>query len=448
MKKRMIKRNLIFMLLLLTTMSLSACAMLDQGGDNTLDLSAGQPSVQQNNQKISDTGFVISGPGSYDSADTAVLLDKNDNTVTLLNLRLGRKYTLSVEGTSTLYDKYGEAISLDQMAKGDIVDVTFQKSQKRLNSMQLSAQAWTYENISRYEINNIKNDITIGDDIYKLSKETLFLSGGRQIEQMDLNEADVLTIKGIDTKVLSVRVEKGHGYLRLVNDENFIGGWIEVGQSQIRKITEDMLLTVPEGSYQVLISNKGGGGVKDVIINRNEETSLDIGDLEVAETQYGTVIFSLSPSKTSLYIDSELVDASGPVTLEYGIHQLIAKADGYKTITTYIKVGQASAGLDITLDSMNSEEEEEDEASSDSTTTSSYYKVYVDAPEGAEVYLDGNYVGISPCSFRKTTGAHTITLRKSGYETRSYTVQIDDEEKDLSYSFADLTVSAGTQTTE
>lgn len=448
MKKRMIKRNLIFMLLLLTTMSLSACAMLDQGGDNTLDLSAGQPSVQQNNQKISDTGFVISGPGSYDSADTAVLLDKNDNTVTLLNLRLGRKYTLSVEGTSTLYDKYGEAISLDQMAKGDIVDVTFQKSQKRLNSMQLSAQAWTYENISRYEINNIKNDITIGDDIYKLSKETLFLSGGRQIEQMDLNEADMLTIKGIDTKVLSVRVEKGHGYLRLVNDENFIGGWIEVGQSQIRKITEDMLLTVPEGSYQVLISNKGGGGVKDVIINRNEETSLDIGDLEVAETQYGTVIFSLSPSKTSLYIDSELVDASGPVTLEYGIHQLIAKADGYKTITTYIKVGQASAGLDITLDSMNSEEEEEDEASSDSTTTSSYYKVYVDAPEGAEVYLDGNYVGISPCSFRKTTGAHTITLRKSGYETRSYTVQIDDEEKDLSYSFADLTVSAGTQTTE
>lgn len=448
MKKRMIKRNLIFMLLLLTTMSLSACAILDQGGDNTLDLSAGQPSVQQNNQKISDTGFVISGPGSYDSADTAVLLDKNDNTVTLLNLRLGRKYTLSVEGTSTLYDKYGEAISLDQMAKGDIVDVTFQKSQKRLNSMQLSAQAWTYENISRYEINNIKNDITIGDDIYKLSKETLFLSGGRQIEQMDLNEADVLTIKGIDTKVLSVRVEKGHGYLRLVNDENFIGGWIEVGQSQIRKITEDMLLTVPEGSYQVLISNKGGGGVKDVIINRNEETSLDIGDLEVAETQYGTVIFSLSPSKTSLYIDSELVDASGPVTLEYGIHQLIAKADGYKTITTYIKVGQASAGLDITLDSMNSEEEEEDEASSDSTTTSSYYKVYVDAPEGAEVYLDGNYVGISPCSFRKTTGAHTITLRKSGYETRSYTVQIDDEEKDLSYSFADLTVSAGTQTTE
>lgn len=35
-----------------------------------------------------------------------------------------------------------------------------------------------------------------------------------------------------------------------------------------------------------------------------------------------------------------------------------------------------------------------------------------------------------------------ITLRKSGYETRSYTVQVDEEEKDVSYSFVDLTASS------
>ena len=65
-------------------------------------------------------------------------------------------------------------------------------------------------------------------------------------------------------------------------------------------------------------------------------------------------------------------------------------------------------------------------------------------PENVEVYLDGNYVGISPCSFKKTSGSHVITLRKSGYETRSYTVQVDDEQKDVSYSFVDLTVSSQT----
>ena len=69
------------------------------------------------------------------------------------------------------------------------------------------------------------------------------------------------------------------------------------------------------------------------------------------------------------------------------------------------------------------------------------------APEGAEVYLDGNYVGISPCSFKKVAGVHVLILRKSGFETKSVTIQLDDSDKDMSYSFADLTPqkpSAGT----
>lgn len=70
-----------------------------------------------------------------------------------------------------------------------------------------------------------------------------------------------------------------------------MGGWLEIGQTQIVRITEDMLVTVPEGSYQVDISCSGGGGTKYVVINRNEETTLDIGDLEVAEAKYGMVLF-------------------------------------------------------------------------------------------------------------------------------------------------------------
>ena len=81
-------------------------------------------------------------------------------------------------------------------------------------------------------------------------------------------------------------------------------------------------------------------------------------------------------------------------------------------------------------------------ATADTTTT--YNRVHIDAPENVEEDLDGNYVGISPCSFKKTSGSHVITLRKSGYETRSYTVQVDDEQKDVSYSFVDLTVSSQT----
>lgn len=392
-----------------------------------------------------DTGFVVTGPESFDSADTAILVgrDEKEATLTFLNLELGRRYTLVMDGTTRMYDKYGQIMSLEQFAVGDIVDITFLKSKKHLTVMQLSASAWSYTDVTRYELNMIRRELSIGEEVYKLTDNTQFLSGGRSIELMDLNPSDVLSFQGIDSQVLTVRVDKGHGYLRLVNDENFVGGWIEIGQTQIQRITEDMLLTVPEGSYQVNISNKGGGGIKTVAINRNEETCLDIGDLEIPEPQTGMILFSLSPTNAELYIDGEKVDVSGPVSLEYGIHQLIARAEDYHSITQYIRVAQESGGFDITLEAVDEDSRGSSSSSSGSTTptATSYYKVYIDAPEQVEVYLDGNYIGISPCNFRKTSGIHTITLRRTGFVTRSYTVQIDEEQRDMTLSFADLALT-------
>lgn len=118
--------------------------------------SAGQarPPATPAPQEQPGTGFVPAGPDSYDSADTAVVVKKDgkEGTVTLLNLDLGQTYTLSVEGTSNLYDKYGEAVSLEQIVLGDIVDVTFLRSKKRVNTMQISPLSWEYASASRYEI--------------------------------------------------------------------------------------------------------------------------------------------------------------------------------------------------------------------------------------------------------------------------------------------------------
>lgn len=415
-----------------TALYLCGCAVPQTGGG--LRGGAADPAPER-----VDTGFQPAGPESYDSADTAVVVgrDQEADTVTFLNLDLGRRYTLSVDGTTRLYDKYGQGIAMGQVAKGDIVDIRFLKDKKHLTSLQLSGESWSYDSVERYEMNLERGEVTIGEETFKLTSNTQYFSGDRNIELMDLNPADVLSFQGLDTQVLTVQVEKGHGYLRLLNDENFIGGWIEIGQSQIRRITEDMLLLVPEGSYEVNVSNKGGGGIKSVVIRRNEETTLDIGDLEIPEPQTGMVLFTMNPSGAELYIDGAKVDASLPVTLEYGLHQLIARAEGYQSVTRYIRVAQESAGIDVVLDPVE-EGQETATVSGNGDTTAGYYKVYVDAPEGAEVYLDGNYVGISPCSFRKTEGSHVIILRKAGYTTKSYTVQIDDSEKDLSFSFADL----------
>ena len=418
--------------------------------------STGNETVPTEQAGSPGTGYVLTGPGSYDSADTAVVVKINtaEQKITFLNLQVNKNYTLTYDGTTVFSDRYGQPLSLGQVNEGDIVDVTFLKSKKTLTTLALSNSSWSNAEVSRYVISAATHSVTIGEDVYKITDDIKIFSDGEEIEIMDLSETDVLDFHGIDKTVYSIVVNKGHGYLRLSGDENFIGGWIEIGQTIIHRITDDMLLTVPEGSYQVIISVPGGGGTKSVIINRGEEVTLDIGDLKIEEPKYGQVVFALTPSSATLYIDGEEVDVRSPVTLEYGIHQLIAKAEGYDSVTSYLKVAEASAGIEIVLEAekqdtgdndKDSDDEEDDKkdddndtVSSGNTTATGYYQVHIDAPEKVEVYVDGNYIGISPISFKKVEGAHIITLRANGYETRSFTIEVDGEDKDVSYSFADL----------
>ena len=65
-------------------------------------------------------------------------------------------------------------------------------------------------------------------------------------------------------------------------------------------------------------------------------------------------------------------------------------------------------------------------------------KLTISSPIGAEVYMDGSYIGIVPVSVKKTIGVHVITLRQTGYETRSYTINVTDLTSDENMSFSAL----------
>jgi len=377
---------------------------------------------------------VVYAPNSFDAEGTAIFVtsDTAQNKVTLYDPGIAESYTLDVVGTSTFADKYGQPMALNQLKPGDVVEVTYIQEIMRLNSMQQASQAFIIQEAEKYALDWDRHEVTIGKSGYRLTENTLIFSDGKQITSMELNEADILSFRGMGSSIYSIVVEKGHGYLRLENDADFIGGFIEVGQSKITRITEDMLLTVPEGAYQVTISHNGGGGTKQVNIGRNQEVTLDIGDLEVVQAQYGSVLFSTDLEAVSVYVDGKLINHERPISLQYGIHQVIAKAEGYETLTGYFKVSKPTQNVDLALNKKEVETEKETKE----------YKVYIDKPEGVEVYLDGNYIGIAPVSFKKEAGSHTITLRKSGYETRSYTINVDKEEKDSTFTFGDLSVSS------
>lgn len=456
---------------------------------------------KQEPEEEKDTGFVPAVTGVFDSADTAVVagIDMEEKTVTLKNMDKKRQYTLSYDGTTFFYDKYGKLISITQLQRGEIVDVTFFREKKRLNTLQISGEAWTHKFIDEYKLDEEKLQAEVGSAVYAYSEDTVVISDGKQGDLIDINPVDVLTFRGMGSDVYSIVVERGHGYVRLKNEEYFYGGWIEIGKKTIQKVSDGMMLTVPEGSHQVIISNKGTSGVKQIEVRKDMELELDVGDLKGEEPKYGTVLFTITPEDAVLYLDGEKTDYSLPVRLEVGIHQMIVMADGYDTVSQYLKVGEASAGIEVEmkakedvsgndvsgndilsdneiLDEVNRILNEkgysgitadelagnynstgqsgtagsgtDNSAGTNNTTgnsqtntpvtsTLSYY-VTIEAPIGVEIYLDGNYIGITPCSFKKDTGSHTLTLRKTGYVAKSYTIQVDEEQKNVSYSFLDL----------
>lgn len=452
-KERKIKKDKIRImgaLLVMMSVILAGCSFLTPGEETKA-----QPAL---------TGPVPVSVGMYDSEDTAIVMkkDEKEQTIQLQNLATGKKYTLNYDGAAHMYDKYEQSVSLEQIGLGSIVTVRFYKPKKQLASMTVSGQALHFDELDGYGLDTKKGTMSIGGTEYRLNSHLAVLSDGEQAELMDINQVDVLSVWGYNNQIYSIYVKQGHGYLRLQNDTYFVDGWIEIGQKIIRKITEDMLITVPEGKLSVKVSHNGSSAAQEITFARNEEMAWDLGDIEITEVQKGKIIFTAEPADAKVTIDGKNVNTSMPVELEYGVHQMTVTADGYDTLAQYIKVREPSANIHLTLEknknAVSGENETEDKTEDgkenegnkdgDKDTDSKKQEtvsppnaksqVFVNSPLGAEVYLDGNYVGIAPISFEKKAGNYVITLRKTGYQTRSYTVQLDDKDRDVDYSFAEL----------
>lgn len=433
----------------------AGCSFMEPGTDT------------QENTQAQVNGIITATPGIYDSEDTAMIVckDTENAAIQFQNLATGKRYTLNYDGAAKLLDKYDQPVSLGQIEEGSIVTVRFYKPKKLLAYLKISTEGETYENLSNYVLNTATGTLTIGDTSYGLSNHLLVLSDGQEVTLMDINQMDVLNVWGCHNQIYAISIARGHGYLRLQNDAYFVGGWIEVGQSVIRKITEDMLLVVPEGRSTVIVSHNGSSATQEIDFVRNQEMAWDLGDVEITVVQKGRVIFTLNPANAKVTIDGKNVDTASPVELEYGLHQMTVTADGYDTVAQYIKVAEPSASISVELEKSEESTEQEEtkeqtQASSaqsssaeqpetqssatqstatQSTATQTSYKVHIDSPVGAEVYLDGNYIGIAPVDFEKKAGNYVVSLRKTGYQTRSYTLQVDSEEKDVTYSFSELT---------
>lgn len=375
----------------------------------------------------------------YASSASGVVkhVDKEAQTITICELNQREEKTLSYDGATILTDQYGGPLTVDQLIPGNIVTLAYNSNMEKMGSLQIDPDSWSYGDIRKFSMNTEKRTITVGQEEYHLSDQLLVFSGQEEILPEQVLNQDVISMQGIGQEILSICVDRGHGYLELKNEEYFVGGWIEIGQAVISQVSPEMLFSVPEGSYQVRLTTDLLNESREVEIRRDEITTLDLGDIEKPVPESGQVTFDITPESASVYIDNNLINQFYTLKLPVGMHQLTVSASGYDTVSQYFEVtGEEPLKLQMNLTQSKSSVSDNDISWASDKKESATITILT--PDGAEVYEDNLYKGYAPVTYTKTAGTHVLTFRKSGYVTKSYSIEVADDDENVVYSFPDL----------
>lgn len=280
-------------------------------------------------------------------------------------------------GDSTLFqDKYGDYKQESDFLPGTIVHIGGIDPDGNLTKVQKADEVWTYENISRYSIEETRGIFEIADTRYQWKNDLYVMSNENRITLADISANDKISVIGYGKTILSVIVTQGQGTLALSNTELFEGSLLQLGTKIYKEITENMTMEVPEGTYILSVANNGWGGSTEITISRGETTTVDLDSIKGSGPSYCKIQFKVSVAEATLYIDGEEIDHNMLQRIVYGKHKITVEAEGYDTWTRYLYVNSEKATIEIDLDEEEeetvetSESEEEEEDDEDSQTES------------------------------------------------------------------------------
>lgn len=370
-------------------------------------------------------------------------VDSSNQQLVVCSLADHSEQSISYDAATVLTDPYGAPLTADQLQPGSIVKLAYNSTLNKAGSLQLDPDAWSYTDIKKFYLDAQSGTLTVGQDEYRLDAGLLIFSGQNEILPEQLLQQDVISIRGIGEEIFSITVEQGHGYLELENEEYFVDGWIEIGQTLISRLSPDMLFSVPEGTYQVRLTTDLLDESREITICRDEVTVLDLGDVEKPVPESGQVTLQITPEDAQVYIDDHLINAYYPIKLPLGMHEIEVSASGYDTVSRYFEVDGEPLLLEMSLPESKSTASVSGNDVSWASTDRAAATITIAAPEGAEVYEDNLYKGYAPVTYTKTAGTHVITLRKTGYVTRSYSIEVKDDDENVTYSFPELEPESG-----
>ncbi|MDE7009442.1 MAG: hypothetical protein K2P07_14995, partial [Lachnospiraceae bacterium] len=107
----------------------------------------------------------------YTSNATVIVqeVDAQSQTVTVHMVEKNESRTFDYTGGTLVQDKYGSMLSMAQINPGDIADIQYNNDLEKIGSMMLSADAWSREDISKYDLDIGNDSATIGSESFNMA---------------------------------------------------------------------------------------------------------------------------------------------------------------------------------------------------------------------------------------------------------------------------------------
>ena len=159
----------------------------------------------------------------------------------------------------------------------------------------------------------------IGESNFMYDAGLTVINGKDNVSLRNIDTSkDILEVRGIGEKILSINITTGHGVLDFTDYDDFLGGTVEIGYDVFDDISDNMKYVLREGKYKVIMKNGKLSVNKIIDIKRDRTEVLKISDFTKEMSKSSEVTFNLSPSSSSIYIDGREVDAYKKLELDYG----------------------------------------------------------------------------------------------------------------------------------
>lgn len=398
---------------------------------------------------------------------TAVVtgIDLETNVISFKDCINSEDFQLIYHGGVSVLNTYGRDIGIGGIGNGSVVDVLYFSDTEKIVSITLNDKTTVLKGITKFSADPSSGTAKYKGTSCTLWEDVVAYDGDKLLDIKEVNTEDQVTLSFFGGKLVSVVIELGHGYVRLANQDTYVGGMVEIGYDVIVPVTSDMLVAVREGKYTLRIYNGNYSDSKPVEVRKGKEVTVDLTDIAIPT---GTVTFNITPADATLYIGGEEQEDFAYTNL-YGTYSIRITCEGYNTFNGSFKISQAVNTFDIELTENDDQKEtteettETTEESSETTTeatgsdgttaqdgattekpgtessSTTGNTITIKGPEGAGIYVDGDYVGLAPVTFPKVVGTHTITLYKTGYLIKSYTITAADNGENDEHTFPELT---------